>query len=195
MPRCAHDTNSNGNDTGGDSVESKDSGMCIPTGKGFSYPSLIFSGPKHAANIPDSEIDSMTERPQPISYVGDYCKDCVTKWSRCICRPDSDWDDDQNYTIRTQMDSPSNGESNRNPIPSEWNDQKDFWNGKSSEKLPPFTQHKYRDISDKNNSDWNDNLYPQNYRATSWPQAPSRQPPPGWWKGVRIVGNDVLICK
>ena len=34
-------------------------------------------------------------------------------------------------------------------------------------------------------TDWNDNLYPQNYRARSQPQAPSRQPPPGWPKGVR----------
>ena len=58
--------------------------MCIPTGKGFSYQPFIFTDPEYATNIPDSDIDSVTERPQLSSYVGDYCKVCVTKWSRCI---------------------------------------------------------------------------------------------------------------
>ena len=49
------------------------------------------------------------ERPQLSGYVGDYCKECATKWSRCICRPESDL---QNYTVRTQMDNPSNVENN-----------------------------------------------------------------------------------
>ena len=106
------------------------------------------------------------------------------KWATCICRPESDWDDDQNYTVRTQMDSPSNVENNRHPVPSDWSDQEDFWNGKVYEKLP-FSQCKYWDISDKNDSDWNDNLYPQNYRVRSQLQVPSRQPLPGWPKGVR----------
>ena len=82
--------NSNDDDTRGASVESTDSGMCILTGKGYSYPPLIFTDPEHAANISDSDIDSVTERSQLSSYVGDYCEDCVTKWSRCICRPESD---------------------------------------------------------------------------------------------------------
>ena len=81
MPRCTQDTNSKDNDTRGDSVESTDSGTCLPTGKGHSYPPLIFTDPEHAATIPDSDIDSVTERPQISSYLGDYCKDCVTKWS------------------------------------------------------------------------------------------------------------------
>ena len=117
--------------------------------------------------------------------MGDYCEECVTKWSRCICRPESDWDDDQNYIVWAQMDNPSTKENNRHPIPSNWINQED---GKVSEKQP-FSQCKYWDISDtqeaKNDSDCNDNLYPQNYRARSQPQAPSRQPPPGWPQGVR----------
>ena len=145
--------------------------MCILTGKAFSYQPLIFTDPKYAANIPDSDIDSMKERPQISSYVGDYCEDCVTKWSRCICKPESDWDDDQNYTVRTQTDSLSNVENNRHPIPSDWSDQENFWNGKVSEKLP-FSQCSW-DISNtqeaKNDSDWNDNLYPQNYRTNTQP--------------------------
>ena len=81
--------------------------------------------------------------------MGDYCEDCVTKWSRCICKPESDCDNDQNYTVRSQMDSASNVENNRHPIPSDWSDQEDCWNGEAYEKLP-FTQHKYQDISNKN---------------------------------------------
>ena len=45
MARCTQDPNSN--DTRGDSVESTDSGMCIPTGKGYNYPPLIFTDPDH----------------------------------------------------------------------------------------------------------------------------------------------------
>ena len=186
MPRCMQDINSKDNDTKGDSVESMDSETCIPTGKGYSYPLLIFTDPDHAANMPGSDIDSVTERPQLSSYVGDYCGDCVIKWSRCICKPESDLDDDQNYTVRSQTDSPSNMENNRHPIPLDWSHQEDFWNGKAYEKLPS-TQHKYQDISDKNDSDWNDNLYPPSYGAKSQPQVPPppRQPPPGWPKEVR----------
>ena len=80
MPRHTQDTNSNDDDTKGDSVESMDSGICIPTGKGYSYPLLIFTNPEHATNIPDGDTtDSVTERPNLSSYVGDYCEECVTK--------------------------------------------------------------------------------------------------------------------
>ena len=37
MPRHTQDPNSNDNDTKDDSIESTDSGTCIPTGKGYSY--------------------------------------------------------------------------------------------------------------------------------------------------------------
>ena len=56
MARHTQDPNSINNDTKGDSVESTDSGMYIQTGKGFSYPVLIFTDPEHAANIPDSDF-------------------------------------------------------------------------------------------------------------------------------------------
>ena len=57
--------------------------MYIPTGKGLGYPSLRFTDPKVAANLTDSDTrDSATEGPQILNnYVGEYCKDCVTKWS------------------------------------------------------------------------------------------------------------------
>ena len=55
----------------------------------------------------------------------------MTKWSRCICKPESDWDDDQNYIGEAQTNSPSN---DRHPIPLDWSDQEKFWNGKAYEK-------------------------------------------------------------
>ena len=71
MPRCTQDPNSNDDDTKGNSVESMDSGTCIPTGKGYSYPHLIFADPEHATSISDSDtIDSVTGRHQCSSYVG-----------------------------------------------------------------------------------------------------------------------------
>ena len=61
-------------------------------------------------------------------------------------------------------------ENNRHPIPSDWSNQENFWNGKVSEKLL-FSQCEDWDISDtqedKNDFNWNDILYPQNYRAQS----------------------------
>ena len=33
---------------------------------------------------------------------------------------------------------------------------------------------------DSEESDWNDNLYPHQYRANVQSQVPIRQPPPGW---------------
>ena len=35
-------------------------------------------------------------------------------------------------------------------------------------------------------SDWDQNLYPQNYRAETQSQVTPRQPPPGWSKGIRL---------
>ena len=133
MPRCTQDPNSI-YDTNGDSVESTDSGTYIPTGKGFDYPPLIFTDPEHVANIPDCDIDSVTERPRISNYVGDYCEDCVPEWPRCICKSESDWDDEQNYIVMTQTKSLSNVKNGRHPIPSDWSNQEDFWNGKAYER-------------------------------------------------------------
>ena len=168
-------------------LESTDSGMCILTGKGFNYPPLIFTDPEHVANKPDSDIESATEGPQISSYVGNYCEDCVTIWPRCICKPESDWDDDQNYIVMTQMDSPSDVKNDRHPI-SDWSDQENFWNGKAYKKSTG-PQRRYWSIPTKHNdndSDWKDNLYPQNYRAETQSQVTCRQSPPGWPKGVRL---------
>ena len=93
---------------------------------------MIFTDPEYAANLPDSE----TEGHQIINYVGEYCEDCITKWSRCLCKPESDWDNDHTYAVRKQADSPPNVENDKYSIPSDWSDQEEFWNGKPSKKLP-----------------------------------------------------------
>ena len=78
MPQ--HTQASNHDDTKGDSVESIDSGMYIPTDKGLGYPLLIFTDPQDAANLTDSDTrDSMMEGPKISNYVGNYCEDCMTK--------------------------------------------------------------------------------------------------------------------
>ena len=46
--------------------------------------------------------------------------------------------------LKTQRDNPSNVENDRHPIPSDWSNQEDFWNGKAYEKSP-FTQCKYQE--------------------------------------------------
>ena len=126
-------TNSNNGDPKGDSIDSTDLGTYISTGKGLDYPPLIFTDPKVAANLTDSDArDSETEGPQ-IDFIGEYCKVCISKWPSCICKPGSDWDNDQNNII-TQMDSPSNkDQNNEHPLPSDWSDQENFWNGKTYE--------------------------------------------------------------
>ena len=130
--------------------------MCILTGKGLNYPPLIFTDPEYAANIPDSDIESLTEKPQLNNYVGEYCKDCVTKWSRCICKSESDWDNDHTYTVRTQMDSPSNVENDRYSIPSDWSNEENFWNGKAHGKStgPQCRHWNIPTKQDDNDSDW-----------------------------------------
>ena len=97
-----HTQDSNHSDTKGDSVESTDLGTYIPTGKGLGYPPLTFTDPEVAANLTNSDTrDSVTEGPQISNYVGNYCGACATKWPRCTCKPDSDWDDDHYYAVRT----------------------------------------------------------------------------------------------
>ena len=132
MPQ--HTQGSNNDDMKNDSVKSTDSGTYVPTDKGFGYPPLIFTDPEFATKLPDRDTDSVTEGHQISRYVGNYCEDCVTKWPRCIFKAESDWDDDHTYTFKTQMDSPSNVKSDKHPIPSDWSNQENFWNGKAYEK-------------------------------------------------------------
>ena len=107
--------------------------------------------------------------------------------SRCICKPGSDWDEDP-INIIPQMDSPSNKDQNyKHPLPSDWSDQENFWNGEEYEKIRSHkARHRWMLPPKRDSdSDRNDNLYPQNYRAKVQSQVSPRQPPPGWPKGVR----------
>ena len=99
-----HTQDSNHDDTKGDSIEYTDSGMYISTGKELDYPSLIFTDLEVAANLSNSDpTNSVTEGPQLLDYVGNYCEDCVTKWPRCICEPESDWDNDHTYADKNRQ--------------------------------------------------------------------------------------------
>ena len=76
-----------------DSVDSSstDSGTSIPTGYGKGYPPQIFTDPKNL----DVQKDSNRNSDQPdIPNIDKYCHTCISKWSRCICTPPSDWDMD-----------------------------------------------------------------------------------------------------
>ena len=54
------------------------------------------------------------------------------KWPRCLCKPESDWDDDLTYMAKTQIEGQSNEEY---PVPSDWSDQERFWTGKTYEEM------------------------------------------------------------
>ena len=70
---------------------STDSGTYIPTCKGMGYLPKIFTDPKAAETLINSDTgnDSETENSQ-IPFLGDYCSTCINKWPRCICKPSSD---------------------------------------------------------------------------------------------------------
>ena len=83
-------TDSNNDDPKGNSMDSTDLGMDIPTGKGLDYPPLIFTDTKIAESLTNSDTgDSETEGPQ-VEFLGEYCRTCITKWPKCICKPGLD---------------------------------------------------------------------------------------------------------
>ena len=88
------------------------SGTYIPTGKGMGYPPKSFTNPKVSETITHSDTgnDSEVEIPPHIPFIGDYCKTCISKWPRCICKPSSDWE--ENPIDITQTNNPSNKENN-----------------------------------------------------------------------------------
>ena len=103
------------------------------TDLGADHPTLIFTDPEVAEKLTSSDTgDSETEGPQ-ISFIGEYCRTCISKWSRCICKPGSDWDEDP-INIIPQTDSPSNKDQNdRHPLLSDWSDQENFWSNNETE--------------------------------------------------------------
>ena len=100
----------------------------------------------------------------------------MTKWPRCLCKPESDWDDDLTYTAKTQIEGQSNEEY---PLSSDWSDQKRIWTGKIYEEMIKL-RHRYWNVFRHDESDWNDNLY-----TKTQCQFPSGHPPPGWPNGIR----------
>ena len=189
MPQC---TDSNNDDPKGNSM---DSGTYIPRGRGLDYPSLIFTDPNIAENLTNSDTgDSETERPQA-DFIGEYCRTCISKWSRCICKTGSDLDENAINNIM-QMNGPSHNDQNdKHLLPLDWNNQENFWNGNEYEKSRTHRPRPYR-ILPKNDSDsdWNENLYPYNYRAKTQSQVSPRQPLPDWPKGIRKESLPTPSC-
>ena len=91
--------NSVGNST------STDAGTYIPNRLGKGYPPKVFTDPKYSAAQTDTDNDSETDQLH-IPFLGDYCQTCISKQSRCTCKPPSDWDAD--LIDITQPDSPTN---------------------------------------------------------------------------------------
>ena len=90
---------------------------------------------------------------------------CISKWSRCICKLGSDWGADP--IDITQPNIPSNNDKgDRCPLPLDWSDQENFWNGTDYEKIRPERLRPVQMPSpkrDSEESDWNENLYPHSY--------------------------------
>ena len=123
--------NSAGNTT------STDLGTYIPNGKGIWYHPKVITDSKYVTTVTqtDTENNSETDPPQ-IPFLGDYCETCISKWSRCVCKPGSDWDADP--IDITQPDSSSNNDKgDRHPLPLNWSDQEHFLNGTDYEKTRP----------------------------------------------------------
>ena len=74
------------------------------------------------------------------------------------------------------MDSPLHVENEKHPLPSDWSDQENFWNGKAYEKSRTHRPRAWRipPKQDNNDSDWKENLYPQNHRVKSQSQVSPR---------------------
>ena len=134
-----HDKSDDRNDNLIGNSMSTDLGTYIPIGKRMGYLPKIFTDPKAAETLINSDKgkDSETENPQ-IPFIRDYCRTCISKWHRCLYKPVSDWDEDP-INIITQTDSPSNDnkQHDKHPLPSDWSENEKFWNGKEYKKTRP----------------------------------------------------------
>ena len=77
---------------------STDSGTFITSGYGMGYPPKIFT------SYVDSDTNIETTSPH-IPNLDEYCRTVISKKTRCICKPLSDWDAD--LTDITQPDNPN----------------------------------------------------------------------------------------
>ena len=164
---------------------STDSGTFITSGQGMGYPPKIFYA--------DSDLD--VEIHPHIPNLQEYCMTCVSKKTRCTCKPMSDWSAD--LIDSTQPDCPNNNSNNNkndredrqdHPLSSDWSDQENIWSGKTYDKVRPTSLTPVQmppPLRDGEESDWGDNLYPHQYRAKAQSQVLIRQPPPVGLTGAR----------
>ena len=161
------------------SLVSTDSGSFITSGYGMGYPPKIFTSPNYVES--DTDIETI---PPHIPNLDEYFQTCISKKTRCICKPLLDWDADLIDII--QPESPNKNERDDrqgHPLPSDWSDQENFWKRKTYGKVRPTSLQPLQMPSPKHvseESNWNENLYPHKYQAKVESQVPIRQQPPGW---------------
>ena len=159
---------------------STDSGMYIPNSYRKGYSSKIFTDPKYSVAQTDTDNYSETDQPN-IPFLGDYCQTCISKQSRCTCKPPSEWDAD--LIDITQPNSPAtNDKGNGHPPPSDWSNQENFGSGKTYDNIRPSSLKPVQmppPKRDSEQSNWNENLYLHQYHAKVKSQVPPRHPTPG----------------
>ena len=65
----------------------------IPNGEGLSYSPKVYTDPKYAATLPQTETNCSASEAAQKNFVGEYCAKCIRKHNRCWCNG-SDWDTD-----------------------------------------------------------------------------------------------------
>ena len=153
------------------------------------YPPKMFTSPNYVDS--DTGIETI---PLHIPNLDKYCQMCISKKTRCICKPLSTWDADLIDITQPDSTHKNNDGDDRQEhlLPSDWSEQENFWNGKTYDKVRPTS---FRQVQlqppkcDSEESNWNENLYPKNYRAKVQSQVPPTKLPPGWPKGIRNNNN------
>ena len=98
--------------------------LLLPVVKGWGIPLIFYADS-------NSDIDI----PPHFPNLEEYCRTCISKKTKCICKPMSDCDAD--LVDITQPDCPNNNKNNDrdnrqdHPLPSDWSDQENFWSGKT----------------------------------------------------------------
>ena len=168
---------------------STDSGTFITSAQGMGYPPKTFIDS-------NSDGDILPHIPN----LEDYCRTCMSRKARWTCNPMSDWSVDlidimQPDCQNTDNNANKNDRDDRqdNPLPSDWSEQENIWSGKTYDKLRITTLNPVPmppPIREDEESDWNKNLYPQNYRAKVELQVSPSKPPQ---IGLKALGEIQIL--
>ena len=150
---------------------------------------FIHSG-QGMGDSPKTFIDSNSDNdiPPHIPDLEDYCRMCLSRKVRCICKPMSDWSVELIDITQPDHPSPDNNANNNDKddiqdqaLPSNWSDQDNIWLGKMYDKVRPITLKPVPvppPIREDKESNWSEDLHPHNYRAKAPSQVSTFKPPP-----------------